>query len=146
MPDMPATVSRFWCRRGYLGITLFGHIFTRSEEEAKRFNSASRNGQGGWWAVAKNHEMIHLRQAQSTHNSWLLFYVRYIWFSLLAARYWRRMKKAAYYLNPFEIEAYTHEKDLDYLDGFADRGATGWKDYAKMSLADRMRHMRKYKH
>lgn len=141
LPDMQATVSRFWCRRGYQGITLFGHIFTRSEEEARRFNLASSKTGGGWWVVAKNHEMIHLRQAQSTCNSWLLFYVRYLWYSLLACRYNRRMKKAGYYLNPFEIEAYTHENDLGYLDGCGKKGAIGWRKYAQMSLAERLRHV-----
>ena len=48
----------------------------------------------------------------------------------------RKMKHAAYLLNPFEIEAYAHMHDLDYL---AKGEATEWRRYAKMSLNDRLR-------
>ena len=95
---MEASVSRFWCRKGYTGITIFGHIFTRTQEDADKFNSK--------FDALKNHEMIHVRQAQSLYDSWFLFYVRYLWFSLMAVGYVRRMKGAMYYLNPFEMEAY----------------------------------------
>ena len=93
---MEASVSRFWCRKGYTGITIFGHIFTRTQEDADKFNSK--------FDALKNHEMIHVRQAQSLYDSWFLFYVRYLWFE----------------------------------------GAVGWREYAHMSLAARMRYVKKY--
>ena len=58
--DMRATVSRLWCRKGYQAITLFGRIYTREQAMADSLN--------GRFNTLKNHEMIHLRQAQSTHN------------------------------------------------------------------------------
>ena len=64
--DMPATVSKWLCRKGYTAITLFGRIYTREQVEADKLNSTL--------GALKNHEMIHLRQAQNTCNSWLVFY------------------------------------------------------------------------
>ena len=130
MTDMPAMVSRLWSRKGYSAMTVFGHIFTSQQDTADVLN--------GRFGALKNHEMIHLRQAQSTGNSWFRFYVRYFWYSLSAFRYFRRCHNAAYYLNPFEIEAYTHMHDLHYLDRCADQGAQEWRRYARMKLRERL--------
>lgn len=135
MADMKAKVNRFWCRKGFTAATVFGRIYTRSQEAADQLNSR--------FDALKNHEMIHLRQAQSTHDSWLLFYVRYFWYSLRAIGYIRRMKNAMYYLNPFEMEAYRHMYEKDYLERCADGGAVEWKEFSRMSLAARMRYVRK---
>ena len=131
--DMPAVVNTFWLRKGYEGLTFFGHILAPTQELADAFNAKPN--------ALKNHEMIHLRQAQSCGDSWLRFYILYIWYWLrtvcfggFAVR--RQMKHAAYLLNPFEIEAYAHMHDLDYL---AKGEATEWRRYAKMSLNDRLR-------
>ena len=132
--DMPATVNRFLCRKGYTAITLFGHLFTREQRAADRLN--------GKYDALKNHEMIHLRQAQDTGNSWYRFYLRYMWYSLLALRFFRKQRNAAYYLNPFEIEAYGHMFDLHYLDRTGGK-ACEWRKFAKMSLAVRLRYIRK---
>ena len=132
--DMPATVSKWLCRKGYTAITLFGRIYTREQVEADKLNSTL--------GALKNHEMIHLRQAQNTYNSWLVFYFLYMWHSMLALRYFRKTRNAAYYLNPFEIEAYVHMYDLHYLERFGKKGADGWRAFAGMSLAARLRFIR----
>ena len=131
--DMPAVVNTFWLRKGYEGLTFFGHILAPTQELADAFNAKPN--------ALKNHEMIHLRQAQSCGDSWFRFYILYIWYWLrtvcfggFAVR--RQLKHAAYLLNPFEIEAYAHMHDLDYL---AKGEATEWRRYAKMSLNDRLR-------
>lgn len=133
--DMQAKVSRFWCRKGFTGITIFGHVFTRTQEDADRFNST--------FDALKNHEMIHVRQAQSTHDSWLLFYVQYLWCSLMCIGYVRRMKGAMYYLNPFEMEAYRRMWEKDYLERCSE-GANEWREFRRMSLAARLRYVKKY--
>lgn len=133
--DMPASVSKWLCRKGYTAITLFGRIYTREQAAADRLNARLD--------ALKNHEMIHLRQAQNTRNSWLLFYLLYGWHSLLALRYFRRTRNAAYYLNPFEIEAYCHMYDLHYLDHVGRGGTDEWRKFAKMSLAARLRYIRR---
>ena len=130
--DMPAVVNTFWLRKGYEGLTFFGQILTPTQELADRFNAGLDE--------MKNHEMIHLRQAQSCGDSWLRFYLLYIWYWLKGLRMNRKMKHAAYLLNPFEMEAYARMHDLDYLKG----PATEWRRYAKMKLKDRLKLYQKY--
>ncbi|MBO4892820.1 MAG: hypothetical protein J5502_09425 [Prevotella sp.] len=131
--DMPAVVNTFWLRKGYEGLTFFGHILAPTQELADRFNGSADR-------ALKNHEMIHLRQAQSCGDSWLRFYILYIWYWLKGLRMNRKMKHAAYLLNPFEMEAYARMHDLDYLKG----PATEWRRYAKMSLKERLKLYMKY--
>ena len=131
---MPASVNRLFCRKGYAAITMFGHIFTHNQHDADRLNAK--------WTYTKHHEMIHLRQAQNTHNSWFRFYILYMWYSFVALRYIRKTRNAPYYLNPFEIEAYYHTTDIDYADSCREEGATEWRRYARMSLAERLHFIR----
>lgn len=132
--DMPAVVNTFWLRKGYEGLTFFGHILTPTQELAERFNSGFNS--------LKNHEMIHLRQAQSCGDSWLRFYLLYIWYWLKIRLFGgkalrKKLDRAAYLLNPFELEAYARMYDMDYLD-HCEGGAQEWRKYAKMSLDDRL--------
>ena len=131
--DMPAVVNTFWLRKGYEGLNFFGHILAPTQELADRFNGSADR-------ALKNHEMIHLRQAQSCGDSWIRFYLLYIWYWLKGLRMNRKMKHAAYLLNPFEMEAYARMHDLDYLNG----PATEWRRYAKMKLKDRLKLYQKY--
>ena len=130
-------IARPWLiRKGYDGMTFFGCIITHSKEEAARINAA-HTSKSTDSSIIKNHEMIHLYQARSTHDSWLCFYILYGWYWLLACRYWRRLKNAGYRLNPFEMEAYAHMHDLHYLDD-KQSGTTEWRRYAQMSLRERL--------
>jgi len=126
--DMRAIAMPRWIRKGYDGLTFFGTIITHSEKDAEAFNQR--------FSTLKNHEMIHLYQARSTHNSWLCFYVHYGWYWLCASLYRKRLKNAGYRLNPFEMEAYAHMNDLNYLKSI-DK-ATGWRQYAQMTLEQRL--------
>ncbi len=132
--DMPAVVNSFWMRKGYEGLTFFGTILTPTEEDARQFNAG--------FSAMKNHEMIHLRQAQACHDSWFCFYLLYIWYWLRALPVNRKMKHGAYLLNPFEIEAYRRMYQLDYLNHCTD-GAKEWRIYAKMPLKKRLELFRK---
>ncbi len=91
--DMPAMAMPFWMRRGYDGLTFFGHILTHTQQEADAFNNH--------FDAMKNHEMIHLYQARATHDSWLCFYWLYFVYWLKACRYRRHLKNSGYLLNPF---------------------------------------------
>ena len=124
--DMPAVVNSFWMRKGFEGLTFFGQILTPSEETARLFKVSP---------AMKNHEMIHLRQAQSCGDSWLRFYLLYIWYWLRALPANRQMKHGAYLLNPFEMEAYRHMNNLNYL---TNNEANEWRKFAKMKLRDRL--------
>ena len=132
--DMPAVVNSFWLPKGYEGLTFFGQILTPTQAEADRFNSG--------FPALKNHEMIHLRQAQSTGDSWIRFYLLYIWYWLKGLPMNRKMRNAAYLLNPFEMEAYGRMHDLGYLKR-CEGGAKEWRWYAKMPLEERLRLIKK---
>ena len=131
-PDMRAVTCKFWVRKGYDALTLFGTIITRSQETADLFNQRHD--------ALKHHEMIHLKQAMACHDSWLCFYILYIWYYLRALPYNRKMRNAAYWLNPFEMEAYAHDRDLGYADRHA-AGANEWRQFARMTMAERRRKM-----
>ena len=127
--DMPAVCDAFWLRRNYEALTFFGFILTHSRQDAEQMN--------GHYDTLKNHEMIHLRQAQATGDSWLRFYLLYLWYWLRYLPKSRRMKGAAYWLNPFELEAYRHMHDLAYPTRCSDGGAQEWRQYAKMKYDER---------
>jgi hypothetical protein len=134
--DMPAVVNTFWLRKGYEGLTFFGRILTPSQEMADCFNTGAKGDRVS--AAMKNHEMIHLRQAQSCGDSWVRFYLLYLWYWLRALPANRQLRHGAYLLNPFEMEAYRHMNDLHYLD-HCEEGAQEWRHYAQMPLKQRLR-------
>lgn len=115
--------------RKYTALTFFGYILTHTQEVADSINARPN--------TILNHEMIHLRQAQSVRNSWICFYLLYIWFYVRALPQNWHMHNAAYCLNPFEMEAYDHEADKNYLERCA-KGANGWRKYARMTPKERL--------
>ena len=139
--DMVAVVNSFWLPKGYEGLTFFGKILTPSQEVADRINTGISS--------LKNHEMIHLRQAQSCGDSWIRYYLLYIWYwvkNICKSRKLRKMAKPAvlpgniaYLLNPFEMEAYANMHDLHYLEQY-ENGARGWVQYAAMPIEERLSH------
>lgn len=132
--DMPAVVNSFWMRKGFEGLTFFGKILTPTQHEADLFNNEVGDRLS---AAMKNHEMIHLRQAQSCGDSWLRFYLLYLWYWLRSLPANRKMKRGAYLINPFEMEAYRHMNNLNYLD----KGEpTEWRKFAKMTINERIKY------
>lgn len=129
LSDMVAVAKPRWIKRGYDGLTFFGYIITHSKQEAEAFNRR--------YSPLKNHEMIHLYQARSTCDSWIVFYLRYGAYWLSASRYRKHLQNAGYWLNPFEMEAYAEMYDLNYLSS-CPHGCVGWKRYAKMPLDKRL--------
>ena len=72
----------------------------------------------------------------------MLYVGFYLWY--VAEWVVRLCKKGnAYYNIGFEREAYRHMYEKDYLERCADGGAVEWKEFARMSLAARMRYVRK---
>ena len=126
--DMPAQVNTFWLRRGYEGLTFFGRILTPTQQLADQMNSGS--------SPLKTHEMIHLRQALACGDSWMRFYLLYIWYWLRALPMNRRLRHGAYLLNPFELEAYRHMYDPTYVARHPD-GCQEWRRYARLSPRQR---------
>ena len=129
LDDMKAIAKPRWIRKGYTGMTFFGYIITHTQQDAEAFNER--------FGYIKNHEMIHLYQARSTQNSWLCFYLRYVYYWFRACSFRKQLKNAGYLLNPFELEAYDKMYDLHYLDD-KKSGTNEWRRYTKMSLQERL--------
>lgn len=127
--DMPAAADAFWLGKGYAALTFFGTIVTATKEEAAHINSHDDE--------LKRHEMIHLMQARDTHDSWVCFYLLYIYYYLRALPMNRRLRNAAYLLNPFELEAYAHMHDAHYLE--CPECGRQWRVYARMKPSERLR-------
>ena len=130
--EMEAVSDSFWLGKNYSALTFFGRIVVHSKKDADHLNRHTSTDNR-----IKRHETIHLRQAQACHNSWLCFYILYIWYYLRALPQNRHRRNAAYYINPFEMEAYAHDGDNSYLEKCRD-GANGWREYAKMNPRERL--------
>lgn len=130
--------------KGYKYIMWCGHIIYRNDKKEEREKEWKKKT----FRIDENHETIHLMQAK-TCGSWKRYYWSYF-------KEWMKgnpvfqNKKAVYYTNPYESEAYANEENLDYCknyDGsnlpkyrFKNRislyfsvGGTGssWKKYVK---------------
>jgi len=121
---------------GYLAITFFGKMWMRNSTK-ERWERYIKDGQA---AYAINHEMIHVKQAVSTNNSWWEFYVLYIWYWLKAIF---RGFTFAYKMNPFEMEAYANENDLNYIATHSG-GAVRWKVYKTIPIKTRKAYWKDY--
>lgn len=129
--------SRFLPPRGYNAITFFGKILVRRNNNPKwkqYFETASGK-------ILLNHEWIHVKQAVSTHNSWICFYLRYI-FYYLKNRPLKNGHRIAYYTIPFEVEAYVFESDLAYTHDKPE-GVNAWRRFAAMSVKERKEFLEK---
>lgn len=110
--------ANFWLLpKGFLAITLFGHIFFRfSKPELDHFLSTPSAQR------IMHHEFIHVLQARSFKTRYLGFYLFYLYYHVKGCFRYGFRNRAAYFHNPFEREAYAHDADADYL-------TTHWRDY-----------------
>ena len=92
-------VFKYLLPKGYRGITLFPFIFLLRKEDKRN-------------EVLVNHERIHIRQQLE-----LLILPFFVWYGVefLIRLVQYRKRREAYHNISFEREAYTKEKDLDYL-------------------------------
>lgn len=92
-------ISKYLVPRGYLGMTIYPFMFLKTE--ALKGN-----------IVLLNHEKIHLRQQiELLVIPFFIIYITEFLFRLLQYKNWH----LAYRNISFEREAYTNEKDLEYL-------------------------------
>lgn len=105
---MIVLVFKYLLPKGYRGITLFPFIIF-----------SDKNYKGN--LVLLNHEKIHIRQQLE-----LLVVLFYIWYGIeFLVRYFQYKNWNLAYRNiSFEREAYTNEKDLNYL-----KKRSFWKFY-----------------
>jgi len=92
-------VFKYLTPRGFRGLTFFPFVFLMNKEDVLD-------------KVFVNHEKIHLRQQLE-----LLVLLFYVWYVMEFLIRWiiTKDKNVAYRNISFEKEAYTKEKDLNYL-------------------------------
>lgn len=92
-------VFKYLTPRGFRGLTFYPFVFLADKDD--KLNE-----------VFINHERIHLRQQLE-----LLIVPFYLWYftEYLIRLVQFRNRKKAYYAISFEREAYSNEKDLEYL-------------------------------
>ena len=133
-----AKINKFLCPSGFSAITLFGVIYVRSEASLAKINKTD-----GIDSLLENHEMIHVKQAVSTHNSWFLFYLLYIWQWLMNLPMIFINLHAPYRFIAFELEAYANETNVGYQKEIAD-GANLWRDFNKLTFLEKWKLARQY--
>ena len=121
--------------KGYAAITWMGTIYCSKQTYVDAINATDTIDSG-----LKCHETIHVRQAESTKDSWCRYYLRYVWewiknipLVFVEAHY-------VYLFNPFELEAYTFEDDYDYPNSPCEY----WRKLAKLSIKEKYRFAKKY--
>ena len=107
-------------------LTWKGIAYCSNEENVKLINKTDKID-----SRLKSHETIHLRQAQSTKDSWFLFYVRYIWEWICNLPLIFINVYAPYKFMPMEIEAYLNQNNWEYCTYDA---TYQWKEFEKLTL------------
>jgi hypothetical protein len=138
-PSKITTVKakKAWCLPPKIrALTWMGIVYCKYREDADSINRTDKID-----SMLKSHETIHVRQAESMHNSWFLFYARYIWewvvnIPLLTINRW-----AAYRFMPIEMEAYSHERDYEYANNGK---VVGWKELEKLTLKEKRELAKEY--
>ena len=110
----------------FQSITWKGIAYCQKQNEVNLINATDEID-----SKLKSHETIHIRQAQSTKNSWFLFYIRYAWewicnFPLIFINIY-----APYKFMPIEIEAYLKQDNWDYC---TTNPTYQWKEFEKLTL------------
>ena len=116
---------------GCLAMTFFGKMLIKRKDK-KNWEYYEKSGMSD---IVFNHEMMHVKQAVSTNDSWWKFYLLYIWYWLKANPLFNGFT-FVYKMNPFELEAYSNERDLFY-NGVHSSGATRWKVYKTLTIKKR---------
>lgn len=67
-------------------------------------------------AVTMNHEKIHVMQAMMCDDSWMKYYLMYVW-EWVKGNPLVKPASSAYMTIPYEMEAYANEEKPEYPDG-----------------------------
>ena len=137
--SIKAKKNIFLCPPYFGAITLMGIIYVRDKRLLERFNQT-----GGIDSSVESHEMIHVKQAVSTKDSWLMYYILYLWQWLCNLPLIIRGALMPYYFIAFELEAYINDVDWNYIVVNKD-GCTMWKKLKKLTLSEKMKLAKEYK-
>lgn len=120
----------------FRAITLFGVAYCNKESDIALINKTNTVD-----SVLKCHETIHVRQAESTKNSWFMFYLNYLWQWLCNFPLIFIDAMMPYKFIPYELEAYGNETDFSY----AYSACRQWKEFKKLSLKEKRKFAKEYK-
>lgn len=98
--DLEVVEMKHFPFKGFKAMAWCGRIIHRT-------GSSEVNG------VTMNHEKIHVAQAMLCDDSWVKYYLAYLWEWL--KRGFLAPMSANYYCSKFESEAYANEGDFEYL-------------------------------
>ena len=91
----------------------------------------------------ESHEMVHVKQAESTHDSWFCFYALYLWYWILNFPLFIVGLYMPYFFIPFELEAMNNETNWKYTTNGA---VYQWKEFKKkLSLKEKYNFAKDYK-
>lgn len=109
-----------------------GVLLIKKKDEAK-WNKYKNTSYG---EEKINHEMYHIKQAESLLNSWVLYYICYVW------EYLKNLPiifgfEFPYRFNIFELEAYSNQHNKCIT--------SNWKYYKKYTLKEKRKLWKQYK-
>lgn len=111
----------------FRAITWRGTVYCKRQSDVEALNTNETID-----SSFKSHETIHIRQAQAMNDSWIRFYLNYIFnwiknFPLITVNIY-----AMYKLIPTEIEAYLHQDNWKYAENA--EPVYEWKEFQKLTL------------
>ena len=121
----------------FRAITLFGTIFCKRQSDVELINKTDFID-----SILKCHETIHVRQAENTKNSWLLFYLNYIyqWIKNIPLIFIKPIY--AYKFIPYELEAFANETNYNYINQTTNQ----WRMFnEKLKLKNKIKYAKQYK-
>lgn len=123
---------------GFAALTWKGYTYCKTREMADDLNKTDYID-----SQLKSHETIHIRQAESMHNSWFRFYAKYIWEWICNLPLIFIDIYAPYRFEPIEIEAYVNEDNWDYcING----PVYQWKMFERLTLKEKRKLAKEYYH
>jgi len=119
----------------FSAITLFGVIYCKSQKRVDEINKSDNID-----SQLESHETIHVRQAESTKDSWFVYYTKYIWQWIRNLPLITIHLFAPYMFIAFELEAYRYQGNFSYCLGKCEN----WKKYNKLSLKQKKELAKEY--
>ena len=121
---------------GFSALTWKGYAYCKTRKQANIINSTDKID-----SQLESHETIHIRQAESMHDSWFRFYVKYVFEWICNLPLITINSRAPYMFMPIEMEAYLNQDDWNYCMHGATRQ---WKLLETLTLKDKRRLAKEY--
>lgn len=127
----------FFLPSGFKALTWKGVVYCKHNKDVEAINKTEEINND-----LECHETIHVRQAESMHNSWLLFYCRYLFDWICNFPLFLNGFRMPYFFIATEMEAHLHENEWNYCQNGQ---VIQWKKFEKLSLIEKFKLSKKYK-